>query len=137
MSIIEESTEKKLVLGKRYNFPQLSTRDVSVIETIENWVEFHENELVWLCEYRALWKDEEDPETKVVGDIEKTHCWKYTIERCAIGAVEFVYTNDINLWMVKTYVKGIDNIIQFAFSSRDKATRMYNYFCQYKGFHHY
>lgn len=137
MTITEEGVGPQVVIGKRYNFPQLSTRDVTVLKTIENWVEFHEQELVWSCEYTALWKDEEDPETKITRDIEKHHCWRYTIERNSITAVEFVYTNDIELWMVKTYTRGIDTVIQFAFSSKDKAEKMYKYFCQYKGFTHY
>lgn len=133
----DTTTEPQVVLGKRYNFPQLSTRDVTVLQTIECWIEFYEQELVWLCEYRALWKDEEDPDTKVTRDIEKTHCWKYTVDRSSIASVEFVYSNDAELWMVKVYTTGIDNIIQLAFSTRVKCERMYRYFCQYKGFEHY
>ncbi len=124
-------------IGKRYKFPQLSTRDVEVVQTIECWIEFYEKEFIWHCEYRALWKDDEDPDTKVVGDVEKTHCWRYTIERCTITAVEFVYSNDNDLWMVKVYSSGVEQVINLAFGSRDKAERMYRYFCQYKGFVNY
>jgi len=131
------TTDRKLEIGKRYNFPQLSTRDVEVLETIECWIEFYEEELVWQCEYRALWKDDEDPETKVTRDIERTHCWRYAIERCSIGAMEYVYSTDSELWMVKVYQKGVETTIQLAFKTRDKAERMYRYFCQYKGFTHY
>ncbi len=131
------TTEKKVELGKRYKFPQLSTKDVEVIETIDCYIEFYDREFVWHCEYRGLWKDEEDPETKVMGDVEKTHCWRYTSEKDNISAVELVYHNDESLWMVKIRSRDHDTTVQLAFSTRGKAERMYRYFCQYKGFEHY
>lgn len=134
---MEPLTEKKVELGKRYKFPQLSTKDVEVLETIENWIEFHEDEFVWYCEYRGLWKDDEDPDTKAIGDIEKTHCWRYTSERANISAVEFVYQNDSEFWVVKVRAKDHDTTVILAFSSKEKAERMYRYFCQYKGFKNY
>ena len=128
---------KRVEIGKRYKFPQLSTIDVQVINTIECWIEFYEKEFVWYCEYVALWKDDEDPETKVVRDIEKRHCWKYVIERESIQAIEFVYANDSQLWFVKVYSRGAETVVQLAFNTKEKAVLMYNYFCQYKGFEHY
>lgn len=131
------ATEKRVVLGKRYNFPQLSTRDVEVLETIECWLEFYEKEFVWYCEYRALWKDDEDADTKIVRDIEKSHCWRYVVDRSTISSVEFVYNNDVELWMVKVFSAGIDVNIQLAFKTKVNAEKMYRYVCQYKGFDHY
>lgn len=133
---MEPVIEKKVELGKKYKFPQLSTRDVEVIETVENWIEFHENELVWACEYRGLWKDDEDPDTKVTRDIERTHCWRLVVGRADIVNMEYSYSNDEDLWMLRIICRDTDTI-RLAFSSKEKAERMYKYFCQYKGFDHY
>lgn len=131
------SIEQRVVLGKRYNFPQLSTKDVEVLETIECWLEFYDKEFVWYCEYKAIWKDDEDPETKVIRDIEKTHCWRYVVDRSTISSLEFVYTNDVKLWMVKVFSAGVDINVQLAFKTKANAEKMYRYICQYKGFEHY
>lgn len=128
--------EKKVELGKRYKFPQLSTRDVEVIETVENWIEFYENELVWYCEYKGLWKDDEDVDTKVTRDIERFHCWRTVVAKSDIAMIDYHHMDGESLWMVKVHVRESDNM-NLAFSSREKAERMYKYFCQYKGYEHY
>lgn len=129
-------TEKKVELGKRYNFPQLSTRDIEVLETIENWIEFHEDVILWVCNYKGLCKDIEDLDTKVIGSVEREFYWRYVTEKTSIGEIEMEYNYAVELWMVYGYTEG-DNTIKLGFNTKEKAEKMYKYFCQYKGFEHY
>lgn len=131
------TTEKRYEIGKRYNFPQLSTPDVEVTETKHQWVEFYEKEFIWSSEYVAIWKDDEDPITKVVADREKTAFWRYTFDKNIITAIEYQFDMDTQLWMVNIFLVSSDKMIRLAFNTKEKAERMYKYFCQYKGFEHY
>jgi len=130
-------TEAKLVIGKRYNFPEQSTLHVEVTETIENWIEFHEKEFIWHGNYRATWRDHEDPETKVISDKEQESFYHYTFCRDLIGYVEYYYDMELQLWMVNVLLRECDKVLRLGMGSKEKAQRMYTYFCQYKGFEHY
>ncbi len=132
-----DTTVRTFEYGKRYKFPQLSAPDMEVLETIENWVEFYQEEFVWCSHYRGMCKDDEDPQTKVVEDREKEFYWRYTFSRSIIVAAEVSYDHGLMLWLTNIYMASSDKVIRLAFNTKDKAERMYTYFCQYKGFTHY
>jgi hypothetical protein len=134
---MSDTIERRLELGKRYNFPQLSTVDVEILETVENWIEFYEKEFVWCSNYKAIWKDDEDPVTKVVADREKESYWRYTFDKGVVTSAEVSYCHAIQHWLTNIYLATSDKVIRLAFNSKEKAERMYKYFCQYKGFEHY
>ena len=129
------NTDIQVKLEHRYNFPQLSTYDVEVIETRECYVEFYEDEFLWVVDWSGVWKDWEDPETKVVSDKEQACYWRVVNRRCDIISVQVDYDMGIQLWLCVVVVRG--RHMRLAFKTKEKAHRMYTYFCQYAGYAHY
>ena len=82
-----------------------------------------------------MWKDWEDPETKVVSDKVQDCYWRIINRKCDIISVEVSYDMGLSLWMCNVTLRG--NNMRLAFRTKDKAYRMYVYFCQYAGYTHY
>lgn len=117
-------TPEGLIIGKKYKFQVCSTKKVTVENTVDHYIIFHEKEIVHHGEYTCVYHDEEDEDTGVKKDVERDHYWENTVKRNSIFGIQIFHHYDEDLWNVEIYTHGAKDTA-LVFYKKENAEKVY------------
>lgn len=118
------------VIGKKYSFPQCSTKETTIDKTIESYLIFHDDKLEWRGKYKAAYHKEEEGNMGIEKDVERDHDWLCFLKREQLMGLDGYKWYDEELWAIKIVIWGAGDVV-LAFYSEEVASKMYSRIWKY------
>lgn len=118
-------------LNTKYNYPQISTKQVIVDTTLQSYFILREDHVEWCGEYYATYIDEEDEELSIKKDVARYHKWLTFYKKELLTGVEMFRVHDDEYWQVKIFNSGSGNNIIVLFHKQQQAEKLLNLFTEY------
>lgn len=113
---------------KKYKYAQRTTKNITVIEDMNNYFIFHPHYMQLHEEY---YTSEEGEVNGIKENKDRYHNWSAVYKREVLSGVQKFVSEDEDGWFIKVSNSGFGNNISLFFSKESEATMWFKLFSEY------